>query len=191
MTKSRKKLGVSAIEPHIGKVPKAKKEKTPRGTLRYGEFYPNSKLRYRYEGTHEVAPEYFGDPSLSLCERLPLAFAEADKHKQLAVVVDGVLYPKLDSGEWYKWKRPREVYELFLREQGLPDSEVFIRLHIQQYESAKSDLIAVFNWKAPEDWDESLRFHRAMPRTPETERKIIVLETAIKARAFLEEREAS
>ncbi len=165
--------------------PKAIKESS-RGTITYGDFYRGTRLRRRYERhDYEVAPEYFGDPSLSLCERLLLAFAAADKYKIEAVVVEGVLYPKL-NGEWYKWKRPRETYELLLKEMGLSDEEIFFRLHVQQFETAKSDLMAAFKWTMPDDWDESLKFHRAMPQTPEVEEKIIVLEAAIKARSFLE-----
>lgn len=161
---------------------KNKPPQTPGSSITYGDFYRGTNLRRRFERhQYEVAPEYFGDSNLSLCDRLLKAFAEADKCKVEAVVVDGVLYPKLD-GKWYKWARPRETYELFLREAGLPEPEIFFRLSVQRLEDAKNDLLLAFNWKVPTNWESSLKLCKGMAKTPKNKRRIMALENAISAR---------
>jgi len=95
-------------------------DKAPlRSQVTYGTMYEGTMLMRRKEGNNPVAPVYVGVDTLSLVDRLQRVFAEVDSltPKLYAVVVDGVLYPKID-GKWYVWKRPREVYELTLREMG-------------------------------------------------------------------------
>jgi hypothetical protein len=139
----------------------------PRSAITYGAVYEGTMLMRRKEGGHFVAPVYVGVDTLSLVDRLHRVFKDADRLKLGAVIVDGVLYPKLFNKElqaeaWYVWKRPRDVYELTLREMGLSDNEIFFRMSVQRLESAKSELRVAFGFMPmpPEAWHQYLKWQK-------------------------------